>query len=168
MFVAHGSDGCKYALKVLLRDTSDPISHERFLREVEIGTALRHPGIVQVLTHGEEGGRPYLVMELLENAAPIDRYVDEKAPSHLVRARLIMEASQAVQRQGQSQRILAITTAATIAVHADSRFAARQDDSWCGDRASSVRDPDSKFRMLLRKLCRVAFEIAEIQRLDTE
>ena len=43
-----------------------PRARERFQREAEAVAALRHPNVVQVYDVGEEGGRPYLAMELVE------------------------------------------------------------------------------------------------------
>ena len=41
-------------------------ARRRFLREAEIARSLDHPGLVPVLDSGEDGGRPFLVMELIE------------------------------------------------------------------------------------------------------
>src|SRR5437868_1621748 len=43
-----------------------PRERERFQREAEAVAALRHPNVVQIYDVGEEGGRPYLAMELVE------------------------------------------------------------------------------------------------------
>ncbi|HET6149664.1 MAG TPA: serine/threonine-protein kinase [Polyangia bacterium] len=58
----------RYALKILNVDlTHNPMARQRFRREAGIASQLRHPNIVQVIDFDEtEGGRPYLVMELLE------------------------------------------------------------------------------------------------------
>ena len=44
---------------------ADPTVRRRFLREAELARKLAHSGIVGVLDSGEEGGVPYLVMELM-------------------------------------------------------------------------------------------------------
>jgi len=55
------------ALKELLPQfTADRAVCRRFLREAEVARRLDHPGIVPVLDSGEERGRPYLAMELVE------------------------------------------------------------------------------------------------------
>lgn len=45
---------------------SDPAFVERLRREVRAVATLAHPGIVQVYDYGEDDGRPFLVMELVE------------------------------------------------------------------------------------------------------
>ncbi|WP_038056064.1 protein kinase domain-containing protein [Thermus amyloliquefaciens] len=57
--------GRKVAVK-LLHPRALPPERERFLLEVRALSRLFHPGIVQVLDLGEEEGRPYFVMELVE------------------------------------------------------------------------------------------------------
>ncbi len=58
------SSGIRVAIKVLhphLGDTPD--FAQRFEREVRASQSLDHPGIAQVLAHGDKDGQPYLVME---------------------------------------------------------------------------------------------------------
>ena len=57
--------GRKVAVK-LLHPRALPPERERFLLEVRALSRLFHPGIVQVLDLGEEEGRPFFVMELVE------------------------------------------------------------------------------------------------------
>jgi serine/threonine protein kinase/predicted ATPase len=61
-----GQTGRVVALK-LIQPGDAQQDVERFLREAQILAALRHPGIVQYITHGiAEPGLPYLAMEWLE------------------------------------------------------------------------------------------------------
>ncbi|MGQ0732454.1 MAG: serine/threonine-protein kinase [Acidobacteriota bacterium] len=57
----------RVALKLMLAELDeDPAIRERFYREARITGQLAHRNIVTVFDLGEEQGRPYLVMELLE------------------------------------------------------------------------------------------------------
>ena len=96
VYVALGSNGERYALKLFLGDMNNPVRLERFRREVNIGTSLLHAGIVRVLDHGEDAGRVFMVMELIEDALPIDRYVEERRVPLRKRVQLLMEAAQTV------------------------------------------------------------------------
>jgi eukaryotic-like serine/threonine-protein kinase len=63
------------ALKVLATDLEDePETRERFYREAHIMAALDHPNIVRVLDVGEDDGRPFIAMELLD-ALPLGEYL---------------------------------------------------------------------------------------------
>jgi len=58
----------RYAVKVLLAEVSDRTGiFQRFRREAEVTSGLRHPNIVQVLDFNvTPEGHPYLVMEYLD------------------------------------------------------------------------------------------------------
>ncbi len=58
--------GRDVAIKVLPESFATPVARERFLREARACSALSHPNICAIYDLGESGGRPYLVMELLE------------------------------------------------------------------------------------------------------
>jgi serine/threonine protein kinase len=65
--------GREVAIKVMATDVeSDPEMRERFYREARVTGQLVHPNIVTVFDLGEEGGRPYLVMERLHGAPLVD------------------------------------------------------------------------------------------------
>lgn len=55
----------RYCAIKVLRQMEDPATAERFSREARTLASLRHPGVVTVYDYGVDGGRPYLVMELL-------------------------------------------------------------------------------------------------------
>ena len=58
--------GRAVALKMLTVHREVPDARARLLREARVASALRHPNAVQVHDVGEDRGRPYLVMELLD------------------------------------------------------------------------------------------------------
>ncbi|HSI93876.1 MAG TPA: protein kinase [Jiangellaceae bacterium] len=55
----------------------DPVSRERFAREARVAAGLQHPNTVAVFDVGEDGGRPFIVMELVEGRSLADRLRDE-------------------------------------------------------------------------------------------
>jgi serine/threonine-protein kinase len=66
------------AVKVLLPELSVTLGVERFLREIEVGTALRHPRIVGVLDSGQTDGILYYTMPFVDGASLRDRLDREK------------------------------------------------------------------------------------------
>ena len=58
--------GREVAVKALLGADVEPLLAARFEREGQILGRLDHPNVVPVHCTGSEGGRPYLVMELIE------------------------------------------------------------------------------------------------------
>ncbi len=63
--------GRSVALKLLGTGPVPPSDQQRarFAREARAAAKLRHPGIVAVHEVGEEGGRPFLVMELVDGSS---------------------------------------------------------------------------------------------------
>jgi eukaryotic-like serine/threonine-protein kinase len=55
------------AVKILNHDVArDPVSRERFLREIEVAASIGHPNVVTVLDAGERpDGSPFIVLEFL-------------------------------------------------------------------------------------------------------
>src|SRR6478672_2560023 len=66
------------AVKVLLAELAVTLGNERFLREIEVGTALQHPRIVGVLDSGQADGVLYYVMPFVDGASLRDRLNREK------------------------------------------------------------------------------------------
>ncbi|HEX5077012.1 MAG TPA: serine/threonine-protein kinase [Gemmatimonadaceae bacterium] len=66
------------AVKVLLPELAATLGQERFLREIQVGTALRHPRIVGVLDSGQAEGLLYYVMPFVDGSSLRDRLHREK------------------------------------------------------------------------------------------
>lgn len=64
VFQALDPQGQKVALKLLTAKKKR--ARDRFLREVEVGTAIDHPNVVRVLDSGEVDGIPFLTMEYIQ------------------------------------------------------------------------------------------------------
>jgi len=67
------------AVKVLREGPGvNDVVHERFRREAQAAAGLAHPNVVTVYDAGEEGGRSFLVMELVEGR-PLDALLKDPA-----------------------------------------------------------------------------------------
>src|SRR5207248_1672571 len=64
------------ALKVIRPGLASARASSRFEQERQALALMSHPNIARVHDAGVEGGRPYLVMELIDGA-PLTRYCDE-------------------------------------------------------------------------------------------
>src|SRR5881396_2903404 len=69
------------AVKVL----SDGLGHdarfvERFRREARAAAGLSHPNVAGVYDYGEDGGVPFIVMELIQGETLADRLRDGRLP----------------------------------------------------------------------------------------
>jgi len=84
------------ALKLILRQWSEPEHAERFAREQKILAQLDHLGITRLLDTGvTEDHQPYLVMERVDGE-PLDRYCDTKLLTNEQRMRLMIDICRAV------------------------------------------------------------------------
>lgn len=68
----------KVAIKVLHEDLAMALGAERFRREIQIGTSLTHPHILQLFDSGEANGQLYYVMPFIEGESLRDRINREK------------------------------------------------------------------------------------------
>jgi len=65
----------RVALKVLHAEVShDPTTRQRFLQEGRVAASIHHPHVVELFDVGQENGRLYLVMELLEGRSLADQF----------------------------------------------------------------------------------------------
>jgi len=76
------------ALKMILASDNDEDSRKRFLREAQAAARVTHPNICRLYDIGEEDGRPYLVMELLEGESISERL--KQGPMPLAEALQVM------------------------------------------------------------------------------
>ncbi len=102
--------GTPVAVKVLAADLQDePETRERFYREARILAELTHPNIVRVLDIGEEQGRPYIAMELLDGfgarrASPRTSGLAARPPHRPDPAALLRPRGRARQGNGAPRR----------------------------------------------------------------
>jgi len=85
------------AVKILSPDKIDPVSRERFEREVRATTELTHPNTVRVFDYGvTEDGICYYAMELLEGEN-LEQILRREGPMEPLRAaRLLLQACRAL------------------------------------------------------------------------
>jgi hypothetical protein len=89
VYAAHDEDmGRPVAIKVLMGDLEhDPESRARFYREAQAAAGLLHPNIITIYDAGEDQGRSFIAMQLLEGwplaawvkrpeSAPLERKLD--------------------------------------------------------------------------------------------
>jgi len=88
----HERTGAPLAIKILLADFSGKAElFERFKREAEITSRLRHPNIVKVFDFDQTpDGRPFLAMELL-SGHPLDQLIEPGRPMPLARVASILD-----------------------------------------------------------------------------
>ena len=88
--------GREVAVKVLRESlTSHPQVSERFTREAQALARLDHPGIIRVYDSGIDGGRAYLVMELVDGTA-LSKVLAEKKRDRAALLRLLERVARAV------------------------------------------------------------------------
>lgn len=88
--------GRPVALKILRESLlSHPQVRERFMREAQALARLDHPGIVKVFDSGMDGGRAYLVMELVDGEA-LSKALAAKKLDRPARLRLLERVARAV------------------------------------------------------------------------
>lgn len=72
---------------VVVKRLAPAADRQRFEREARAVAALTHPNIVQLYDYGEEGGRPYMVLEYVPGGTLADRLREgEQLPDEQTRA----------------------------------------------------------------------------------
>jgi serine/threonine protein kinase len=90
--------GRQVAVKLLSEALAgDGLAAERLRREARAAAGLEHPGIARVLDLGEDGGRPYLVMELLHGQSLAQRLARAGPLPPAEAARVVAAAAEALQ-----------------------------------------------------------------------
>src|SRR5581483_5522772 len=85
------------ALKFLSEDIArDPLRLERFRLEARSASALNHPNICTIHDFGQEAGRPFIVMELLEGD-PLDKFIGARPVELSVLLDLAIETADALE-----------------------------------------------------------------------
>jgi tRNA A-37 threonylcarbamoyl transferase component Bud32 len=83
----------RYAVKVIRKDlvAHNPMTVQRFQREAEVTSALRHPNIVQIIDFNvTPEGSPYIVMEYLEGS-DLETRINQRGPMPVHEAVVIVE-----------------------------------------------------------------------------
>jgi TolB-like protein/tRNA A-37 threonylcarbamoyl transferase component Bud32 len=65
--------GRSVAIKMIRDEAADAVARERFIREARAAAAISHPNVCLLHEVGEDQGRPFLVMELLDGETLSDR-----------------------------------------------------------------------------------------------
>lgn len=94
VFRALSPVGHEVAVKILLHESAR--AKARFAREIEAIRRLQHPGIVPLLDHGEERGRPYLVMRYVRGQTCESLGARERSLSPSRAAELLVEVARAI------------------------------------------------------------------------
>ncbi len=85
------------AIKIVRREAASDRLVQRLRAERRALASLRHPGITQFYDGGElEDGRPYFIMEFVENGLTLDRYIAGERPDTDARLDIFLKVCDAV------------------------------------------------------------------------
>ncbi len=89
--------GRHVALKMLTEEgTADAESKARFLLEARTASNIRHENIISVYDFGEDQGRPFIVMELLEGQSLRDAIRKSQAGDFMQKMKIALQIARAV------------------------------------------------------------------------
>ena len=89
--------GRRVALKVLTESgASDPEAKARFLQEARVASNISHENIIAVYDFGEDQGRPFMVMELLEGESLRDAIKYQRAGDFSRKLRIALQVARAI------------------------------------------------------------------------
>jgi serine/threonine protein kinase len=89
--------GRRVALKILTEEgAADAESKARFLLEARTASNIAHENIISVYDFGEDQGRPFIVMELLEGESLRDALRNGRAGDFKQRMRIALQVARAV------------------------------------------------------------------------
>lgn len=95
-------DGQQVALKILKRAAGAAIGSDRFLAEIRITAALKHPHILPLLDSGEAAGRLYYAMPYLAEGSLRDRLTKGGALPVEEGVRLLRQVAEALEHAHQA------------------------------------------------------------------
>ncbi|NDJ78564.1 MAG: serine/threonine protein kinase [Chloroflexi bacterium] len=97
VYQAVGEDGHEVALKVLsVHLAANETLYQRFMREAQMASRLKHQFILPVYDFGEDRGTPYIVMKLVDNGTLDTRIQQEGQLAVRVVARVLSQVAQAL------------------------------------------------------------------------
>ena len=140
-------DDRDFALKVLRPSGDQTHATVAFRREAGLVACVNHPGVAHVHEVGEVGGRPYLVMDLIEGES-LSRLVDDGWPDQARTIAVGMDVAGALAAAHQVGVVHRDVTPHNIVVSADGRarlidfgLAAQPGPVRCRPMPSSVPSP---------------------------
>jgi TolB-like protein len=96
--------GRRVAIKVVSEEyLMQPLARERFLREARTMATVEHPHIVRVYNFGEVGGRPYMIMELIEGESLADRIANSGPMPHEQAIAVLCQVIEALEAAWEKQ-----------------------------------------------------------------
>jgi serine/threonine-protein kinase len=103
VFLALDETHRAFALKIINADLGDPHARERFHRELEAVSSIRHANIVRLIRAGEADGAPFALFERVRGR-PMSRLLPQPSPVVVMLGRQLARATEAVHAAGWLHR----------------------------------------------------------------